>query len=81
VYAAIVIVLSWVDVIKWLAKHPLLTSWNVYLIMFKKIAVSMLKIFFGVFGIIVAYSVGFNILLHDNAVSNWSTTITRTNLL
>ena len=64
--AAIVIVLSWSELITMIGRHPKLTSLNIYVTMFYKVLKTFIifLIWYSLF--IIAFALGFYILLHQD---------------
>ena len=63
-FGAIVIVLSWAELIVLLGRHPKLTEYNIYVTMFLKVLKTFLFFITWYSLFIIAFGLGFYILLH-----------------
>ena len=64
--AAFVIVMSWAELIVLLGQHPKLREYNIYVTMFFKVMKTFLLFLTWYFLFIIAFGLGFYILLHKN---------------
>jgi len=64
--SAIAIVLSWAELITLIGKHPNLTRYNVYVIMFYKVLKTFFFFLIWYVFFILAFALGFYIILHGN---------------
>lgn len=62
--AAIVIVLSWSELITMIGRHPKLSTYNIYVTMFYRVISTFIKFLLWYSLFIVAFALGFYILLH-----------------
>ena len=63
--SAFVIVISWAELITLIAKHPRLTSYNVYITMFYQVLKTFMKFFVLYAAFIIAYGLGFHVMIHS----------------
>eukprot|EP00092_Neocalanus_flemingeri_P007937 GFUD01008564.1.p1 GENE.GFUD01008564.1~~GFUD01008564.1.p1 ORF type:complete len:1055 (-),score=196.84 GFUD01008564.1:189-3353(-) len=73
--AAISLFLSWAELITFVAKHPRLTRYNVYVTMFYKVFTSFFFFLLWYIFFIVAFGLGFYIMLHKDEVKTGNTTV------
>ena len=64
--AAVLIVMSWTRLLHGLAKHPSLEKFNIYFMMFYKVVWTFLKILMWYILCIIAFGLGFYIMLHND---------------
>ena len=64
--AAIIIVLSWSELITMIGRHPNLTTYNIYVTMFYKVLQSFIMFLAWYCLFIIAFGLGFYILLHND---------------
>ena len=64
--SAVLIVLTWTRLLHGLAKHPNLEDFNIYFMMFYKVVVTFLKILMWYVLCIIAFGLGFYIMLHND---------------
>ena len=65
-FGAIVIVLSWAELIVLLGRHPKLTEYNIYVTMFLKVLKTFLFFITWYSLFIIAFGLGFYIMLHND---------------
>ena len=68
--AAFAIVLSWAELVVLLGQHPKLREYNIYVTMFFKVMKTFLLFLTWYFLFIIAFGLGFYILLHKNNVAS-----------
>merc|ERR1719266_2295850 len=64
--AAIALLLSWIELVTFVAKHPRLTRYNVYVTMFYKVLTSFFFFLLWYIFFIIAFGIGFYIMLHKD---------------
>ncbi|XP_040572120.1 transient receptor potential cation channel subfamily A member 1 homolog [Lepeophtheirus salmonis] len=64
--AAIVIVLSWSEMVTMIGRHPKLSTYNIYVIMFYRVLWTFIVFLIWYSMFIIAFGLGFYILLHDD---------------
>merc|ERR1719266_2163156 len=64
--AAIALLLSWIELVTFVAKHPRLTRYNVYVTMFYKVLTSFFFFLPWYIFFIIAFGIGFYIMLHKD---------------
>ena len=64
--AAIALLLSWAELVTFVAKHPRLTRYNVYVTMFYKVLTSFFFFLLWYVFFIIAFGMGFYIMLHKD---------------
>ncbi len=66
ILAGIAIVLSWAELITLIGKHPKLTRYNIYVVMFYKVLTSFCYFLLWYAFFIVAFGLAFHIMLYDD---------------
>ena len=80
--AAVALLLSWVELVTFVAKHPRLTRYNVYVTMFYKVLTSFFFFLLWYIFFIIAFGLGFYIMLHKDvkAADGGNGTVTTENV-